>query len=388
MRYRSVGLLSAGHLFTDLNQGAIPALLPFLIAEHNLSYAAAASIVFATNIASSIVQPIFGHLSDRLGRVWLMPAGILLAGLGVALSGVADSFPLTLAAVAISGIGVSAFHPEGAKLANRLAHENKAMGLSIFAIGGNAGFALGPIVTTAALLYWGLKGTLALAVPAVLVALFLYLQFRDVTTSGCQPPVSSSTTQNQDRWGQFFRLSGIVVARSVLLYGLNTFIPLYWISVLHESAALGGTALTVLFSVGIAGTLLGARLVNHFSHKTVIISGFTALIPLLAIFTSLDSTLWATVLLLPISIALFCIYSPIMVTGQSFLPNRVGLASGVTIGLAVSIGGVAAPFLGWLADGYGIRLALQTLAFWPVLAVLLALGLPSDIKESAKTAAN
>lgn len=388
MRYRSVGLLSAGHLFTDLNQGAIPALLPFLIAEHNLTYAAAASVVFATNIASSIVQPIFGHLSDRFGRVWLMPAGILLAGLGVAFSGIAGNFSLILAAVALSGIGVSAFHPEGAKLANRLAQENKALGLSIFAIGGNAGFALGPIVTTAALLLWGLKGTLALAVPAVLVSLFIYLQFRDVASADAQPLAASGPGQGQDRWGPFCRLSGIVIARSILLYGLNTFIPLYWINVLHESAAMGGTALTILFSVGMAGTLLGARLVGRFGHKTVILAGFAALVPLLAVFTSLDSTFWSTVLLLPISIAMFAIYSPIMVTGQSFLPTRVGLASGVTIGLAVSIGGVAAPFLGWLADGYGIRAALQTLAFWPVLAVILALGLPADLKENTKTAAS
>ena len=57
--------LSAGHLFTDLNQGAVAALLPFLIAERGISLAAAGALVFAATVSSSIVQPLFGIFSDR-----------------------------------------------------------------------------------------------------------------------------------------------------------------------------------------------------------------------------------------------------------------------------------------------------------------------------------
>ena len=67
--------LSAGHLFTDIAQGSIPALLPFLIAQDNLNYAAASALVLAATISSSIIQPAFGHISDRHSLPWLMPLG-------------------------------------------------------------------------------------------------------------------------------------------------------------------------------------------------------------------------------------------------------------------------------------------------------------------------
>jgi len=384
VRYRSISLLSAGHLFTDINQGAIPALLPFFIAEYHLTYAAAASIVFAANIASSIVQPIFGFYSDRLTKVWLMPVGILLAGLGLAVTGVAGSLPLILAAVAVSGCGVAAFHPDAARLANRLAEDKKAMAMSIFAVGGNAGFAFGPLLATGAMLAWGIKGTLIFALSPVVVAAFLYFQFRDMTLP--QPPKKAANEvageQLKDQWFPFLRLTGIVVARSVLFFGLNTFIPLYWINVLHQSAVAGGTALTLLFSLGIVSTLIGGRLADKLGYRNAIMAGFGLLLPLIAIFTHINDSFWATAMLIPISLGLFGIYGPLMASGQNFLPNRVGFASGVTIGLAVSIGGVAAPALGWMADMYGIQTALQCLVVIPVLALALTATLPADKRRA------
>ena len=88
MKYRHIGLLSVGHLVTDINQGALPAMLPFFIAAYDLSYAAAAGIVFAANMTSSIVQPLFGHAADRFSKPWLLSAGLMLAGVGLGLSGV------------------------------------------------------------------------------------------------------------------------------------------------------------------------------------------------------------------------------------------------------------------------------------------------------------
>jgi FSR family fosmidomycin resistance protein-like MFS transporter len=108
-----MAMLSAGHLFTDVGQGSIPALLPFLIARDHLSYAGASALILAATIASSVIQPVFGHLSDRRSLPWLMPLGPILGGLGVALAAIAPTYGLTFAAVVVSGIGVAAFHPEG-----------------------------------------------------------------------------------------------------------------------------------------------------------------------------------------------------------------------------------------------------------------------------------
>ena len=171
MKSRSILTLSAAHAITDINQGAIPVLLPFLISAYGLTYAGAAAIVFATNISSSLVQPLFGHFADRYPNRWLMPAGILFAGLGLALAGAVPTYHLVLAVVAVSGIGIAAFHPEGARLVNDLSGARKATAMSLFAVGGQVGFAIGPLMTTFVVASFGLTGTLLLSVLPICAAI-------------------------------------------------------------------------------------------------------------------------------------------------------------------------------------------------------------------------
>ena len=136
---RAMAGLSAGHLFTDLNQGAVAALLPFLIADRGISLAAAGAILFAATVSSSIVQPLFGIFSDRRPLPALMPLGVLLAGCGMAIVGLATSYTLILLCVVLSGVGVAAFHPEAARFANYVSGSGRARGMSFFSVGGNAG---------------------------------------------------------------------------------------------------------------------------------------------------------------------------------------------------------------------------------------------------------
>jgi MFS transporter, FSR family, fosmidomycin resistance protein len=379
MRVRSIGLLVLAHAATDLNQGAIPVLLPFFIAEHHISYAAAATVVFATNIASTIAQPIFGHIADRRSRSWLIPVAMLCAGLGVALTGVVPSFQIGLVVVGLSGLGVAAFHPEGARLVNYLAGDRKATAMSFFAIGGQLGYAIGPLMATAAMLLWGLQGSISLVVPTTLVAILVMFNLPGTSTG------RGSITGGQRRervegardvWVPFVVLSAALLCRSVIFYGLNTFLPLFWINVLHQSKAAGGTALTVLMASSIGGNLLGGRLADRFGYRIVAISGFTFLMIMLPLFTLADTATQALLLLIPIGVGLALPTSPMVVLGQGYLPNRVGLASGVTLGLAFSFGGIMMPALGWIADHHGLRTAISVVAFLPILCTGLALTLP------------
>jgi FSR family fosmidomycin resistance protein-like MFS transporter len=150
MRYRLVLLLTFGHFVTDISQGALPALLPFLIAEYALSYTAAAGIVFASTVASSVVQPLFGYYADRISSPWIMPVGVGLAGLGVALIGVAPSYAWILLFAVVTGVGIAAYHPEGARRVTFVSGPERATAMSYFGIGGSLGFAVGPAMATAA----------------------------------------------------------------------------------------------------------------------------------------------------------------------------------------------------------------------------------------------
>jgi len=389
MKYRPIGVLSVGHLVTDINQGALPAMLPFFIAAYDLSYAAAAGIVFAANMTSSIVQPLFGHAADRFSKPWLLSVGLILAGMGLALCGMFQSYRWIMFLAIVSGIGIAAYHPEAARLVNFAAGTNKGTAMSLFGVGGTLGFAVGPLIVTAALLQWGLKGTLVLIVPVTIMSIVMVSQFstfKALESSRNRNRGVSDTEDSKDNWGAFSRLTITIIGRSIIFYGLNTFIPIYWINALNQSKAAGAMALTIFAGSGILGNLLGGSLADRIGQKKVMLLGFFGLTLLLPMLILTNSAQIAMLLLIPIGLMLYGTYSPSIVLGQNYLPNRVGLSSGVTLGVAVAIGGGAAPIIGRIADLYGIWFSLASIAFLPIIFSAIALSLPNPQRRISKDA--
>src|SRR4029079_1438473 len=141
--------LSPGHCATDFANGALPALLPFFVDRFDLSYTLAASLMLASAGSSSLIQPLFRAWSARRGALWLLPAGVAVAGIGIALAAASPSYWLVLLLVLVSGLGSAAYHPEGSKFAGFVSGRKRASGMAWFSIGGNLGFGLRPLVTTA-----------------------------------------------------------------------------------------------------------------------------------------------------------------------------------------------------------------------------------------------
>ena len=153
---KAMTALSGGHLAVDFASGAVPALIPFFVKEYDLSYTLTAVVMLAATVSSSLVQPVFGIWSDRRGALWLLPAGVALAGIGTGLAAVAPSYGLVVALIFVAGLGIAAYHPEGAKFAAFASGRRRASGMSLFNIGGNAGYALAPICVTPLVLWLGL----------------------------------------------------------------------------------------------------------------------------------------------------------------------------------------------------------------------------------------
>ena len=378
---RAMTVLSCGHLFTDISQGSIPALLPFLIVQDHLNYAAASALVLAATISSSVIQPLFGHVSDRVSLSWLMPLGPFLGGLGVALAGWAPTYPLTFAAVVLSGIGIAAFHPEGSRFANYVSGAKRASGMSLFSVGGNLGFALGPVLVTPLMLIFGLHGTVFVLIPTWAMAVVLVHElprlrsFRTDIAGG-----RVQTGEHHEAWGPFALLAGVIAVRSFVYFGLVTFIPLYFIHVLHTGKALGNTALSAMLLGGAVGTLIGGPLADRVGRRAVLAGSMALLPPLLVAFMVSGPGLavfFATVIG-AVTIATFAVT---IVMGQEYLPGRLGVAAGVTIGLSIGLGGVGAPLLGILADAHGLTSVFVTIAVLPLIALALTALLPASTPE-------
>jgi MFS transporter, FSR family, fosmidomycin resistance protein len=373
---RGITVLAAGHACVDTCQGAVPALVPFIVLDRGVSVAAAAALLLASNAASTLVQPLFGAYSDRLAAAWLLPASVACAIVGIALAGVVPGYPLIFAAVLLSGIGIAAYHPEGSRYANYVSGASKATGMSYYALGGNIGFALGPLLVTPLVLLFGLPGTAFLLIPGAVVAALVsrtlphlnrfHPEHRADPAEGGAP---------DDGWRAFIQLIAVICCRSIGYFSLLALLPLYFINVLGTSEAAGNTALTGMLAAGALGTLVGGRLADRIGRRTVLIASLAIPAPLIVLLTTAEVLPAA---LLAAGIGLFTVssFSVTVVMGQEYLPHRIGLASGFTLGAAIGSGGLAAPLFGVIADAHGLQTAIELAAIAPAVGALLAISLP------------
>ncbi len=370
-------LLAVGHACVDVYQGAVAALIPYFVAERDYTYAAASGIVLAASLLSSVAQPVFGVLTDRWAMPWLLPASTLLSGVGIALSGLTGSYGLTLVFVAISGIGVAAYHPESARVA-RLAGRGSHTAMSWFSLGGNIGFALAPITVSLAVGQGSLRWTPVLVLPALAGVALCVPVLRLLNGHGTATSGRTSPTQAPDDVRAFLKLSLAVIFRSIVFTGLSTFISLYAQQRLHGSTTAGTLALFLLFLGGAVGSVLGGSLADRYDRVRV--SRWSYLLSAVAVAGVIHTpgpTMFLFVALT--SIGLYVPFSLQVTLAQDYLPSRIGTAGGVTLGLTVSVGGLVSPLLGRLADSTSLQTALTPLIAMPVLSWLLFLALPEPV---------
>ncbi|AUI57280.1 MFS transporter [Amycolatopsis sp. BJA-103] len=363
-RNKAIILLSAGHACVDVYQGSMAALVPFFAAERAYGYAAVSGIVLAASLLSSVAQPLFGALTDRWAMPWLLPSSTILGGLGIGLGGLVDSYALTLVFVAVSGIGVAAYHPEAARV-TRIAGGGRHTAMGWFSLGGNVGFAAAPVLVTAVMALGGLRMSPLLVLPAlagsVLCLPVLRALARTARTGG-----PAADVVGVDDWRSFTKLSLAVVFRSIVFVGLSTFVSLYAQQRTGGGTTTGSAALFLLYLGGAGGTLLGSRLAGRWDRVTVVRRSYLGTIAAVAGVVLVPGPAFFPFVLLA-AVGLYIPFSLQITLAQDYLPHRVGTASGVTLGLTVSIGGLASPVLGTIADHTSLRTALIPLIALPFL---------------------
>ena len=363
-------LWAAAHAVDDLYQGLVPACVPYFVLDRHYGYVAASGLSLAATLGAALPQVVIGVVVDRFRVGWMAAAGVSLAGLGVGLAGVLPGYALVWMVLFVSGLGVAMFHPAAGKAA-RQAAAGRASAMSVFAAGGNVGFFLAPVLATPALDALGLGATV-LFIPPAMLAGFVLLRRRP-RTGPSRPPAPVGAT---DRWGPFGLLTAVEVTRSVNFFGTSTFIELYWITYLHASRPMAGAALTCFLLGGVAGTLLGGRIADRFGLTRTVLVGNASAIPALIALRVCPSAGLALAAALAAGITVRIPFSVLVKLGQDYLPSRPGTAAGVTLGLAVSAGGLAAPVFGAVAAAHGPAAVFTLLCLLPIPAVALSLLLP------------
>lgn len=369
--------LAVEHGVADFYQGVVPAIVPLLVLEQSYSLAQAGGIVMAATLLSSLAQPAIGALADRRAVPWLRATGLALAAAGIALTGVLPSYPLVFAAALVSGLGTAAYHPEAARAVHATGSGDVGMGW--FTFGGVAGYAAGPPVAAALLSTAGLSASPLLAVPAAVAVIVAWTRRPETTAAprAVDRPVALRADGRND-WPRFGVLTSVIVTRSVVYYAVTTFMTLELVTRADVSLASAAGALTAFTAVGALGPLAGGYLTRYVNRLLVIAVAYVVAMPALAavlVAPSLSLVLVAAgVLGLALNVPL-----PLHTTlGAHYLPQHRGVAAGVTLGVAVSVGGLVTPLLGMIADVNGPRAVLLGTIALPALAAALTALLAYD----------
>jgi FSR family fosmidomycin resistance protein-like MFS transporter len=370
---RAMAVLSLGHGAVDFSGGALPALLPFLVDEFDLSYTLAAVVILVSALSSSVIQPAFGLWSDRRGAVWLLPAGVAIGGIGIAVASAAPAYWLVILLVIVSGIGTAAYHPEGSKFAAYVSGRRRASGMSLFSVGGNLGYGLGAVATTPLVIAIGLKGGLLLMVPALAVAV-LIVAVMPYLLSFVPDRDSRAAAAGQAQHRALAILLAVVTFRSLAWFGLITFVPLWEVSLGH-SKSYGNHMLSLMLLVGGLGTLAAGPIADRIGLRAVLLFTNAVSGPLILVFV-LVGGIPGAIALAGVGAAVIGSFGITMVLAQEYLPQQIGMASGLSIGFSIGLGGVAAVILGAVADSIDLRTSFYVCAAAPVVAFALTVLLP------------
>jgi FSR family fosmidomycin resistance protein-like MFS transporter len=382
---RRLWVLTAAHTTNDMYGGAVRALLPFFTLYAGYSYVQVAGITLAVTALSSISQPLFGWLSDRYGLRWMSLAGLLASGTGVALSGLlVGSYGWVCVVVALTGLGSAAYHPS-ATMEARVVGGGTSGAMSLFSVGGNLGAALAPTAVVLVVGLGGLGWTTLLVIPALVMGAVYTIVTRRADRARSASPAPRRASQGElptDDWRAFAWLTVVLVTWSVANISTSTFISLYSIERFHTTAAESTVALTVLAVAGAVGTLAGGWLADRFGRLRIVRIGYLLAIASTAGILLAPDLAFLYVATLCLGFTLFLPFAAHITLSHSYLPRRIGMASGVALGLTFSIGGFVSPLFGVIAEQSGVGAVFGIVGG----LIVLGLGLSLLLRERAQAA--
>ena len=365
------------HCINDFGQGSLAALIPFFIANFGLNYYQSASIIFCNTIVASIAQPILGYVADRWRVPWFIPVGFSITLVSISAIALATSYEMILALSLIAGLGAALFHPEAALLVNRMQSNELGNAMGRFAVGGSAGFALGPLLAGGVYVFGAqfLWVFTAIALLGVLLYLYAFTGEADTTNAGESKSSAKSTNTGANDWVSFGKLFFVIASRSILFSVLSIFIPILYITVINGEASASSLALTMYFAMGAVLTYMGGALSDKLGFLKTVRLGNLIFLPSVLIFIFVPNIWGFFGAMIPMAFGVFSQYGPITVLGQKYLAKNAGFASGITLGLGITLGGLVAPYVGHLADIYDVQTALMTLIPVGLMGLLMSLWL-------------
>lgn len=366
-------LMFFGHVAVDASQGILPVVAARLKELFDLSYFQVGLMMLLLNFSSSVIQPLFGYISDRVRTGWFVPGGILWTAVAMGLLGLSPNYATAVLLVGLAGLGTAAFHPRAMMAVYLASGLKRGLGAAIFSTGGNLGFALGPVIGSLLVLGIGLHGTVGLIPIGLLLFLVIVFYPNDFLRRDAISPTASASAAAVAHppvpWRSVTAVCLLVTVRSWVYMSMITYLPLFFQARgMHLQS--GSLLLTVYLACGAVAGLFGGHLSDTIGRKKVIVGSFL-LYPLLAALLLLSHGPWVWLLAGLSGAALLASFSVTVVLAQELLPRYLGLASGLVLGLGFGTGGLGTALSGFLADHIGLETTFWILAAAPLFSLPL-----------------
>ena len=373
--------LTLGHFSVDMLAGAMPIAVGLYLKDTlGLTLAQIGLLLGAYQMTSSLTQPLFGYLSDRYGGRWFAVGGLVWLAVLQGLVGFMPTFESALIIAALAGLGSAAFHPQGASGANIAAGEQKSAGVAMFMLGGNGGFAVGPILAALVMGAMGVRGTAVLGLVGLLIAPFLYFLTGRAQKQGSDKKKASWKIELNPMFTTTAVITLIVVMslRAMSQQSFSSFTPQFFVDIAGFSKAQASLLSSVMLFVLAFGTLTGGMLADRIGGVKVMAISMLVSAPLMAAMFLLGD--WRAFWVAPfLGFASGAAWPPMLVMAQSLFPKNAGVGSGVALGFVFAMGGIGLQITGWLAEPQrlGLLTAMLLLSVVPLITALLVLLLPN-----------
>ncbi|MCE7985579.1 MAG: MFS transporter [Caldilinea sp. CFX5] len=373
--------LTLGHFSVDMLAGAMPIAVGLYLKDAlGLNLIQIGLLLGAYQMTSSLTQPIFGYLSDRYGGRWFAVGGLIWLAVLQGLVGFMPTFESAVVISTLAGLGSAAFHPQGASGANIAAGEQKSAGIAMFMLGGNGGFAVGPILAAVILGWMGVRGTAVLGLIGLLIAPFLYF-----LTGRAQ---KQADVKKQASWkielNPMFTTTAVVALilvmslRAMSQQSFSSFTPQFFVDIAGFSKAQASALSSLMLFVLAFGTLVGGVLADRIGGAKVMAVSMLVSAPLMAAMFLLGD--WRAFWIAPLlGFASGAAWPPMLVMAQSLFPKNAGVGSGVALGFVFAMGGIGLQITGWLAEPehLGLLTAMLILSVVPLITAVLVMWLPN-----------
>ena len=376
--YLPLGLLCLGHFFIDLYSSALGAFQPLLVEKHHLRLAEAGLLGGALVFSASLAQPLYGYLSDRYRSKLFSCLAPAVAGIFISALGAAPGFRALLLAVLLGGMGIASFHPQGSAWATIGIEENKARWFAVFISSGTLGFALGPTFFSFFLPRIGLENSLWLAIPGVLITVFLMFTLDAPSFEGVKQH-KFDIKPLRKVWKTLLLLYLLVFVRSIVQVTYAQMLPLYLTKERGFTFAEATATLSLYLAAGALGGFIGGNLADHWGGRKVILVSMACCVPPLALFFL--STGWVSIVALSVAGLILLFTIPVnVVMAQQLAPTQAGTISALMMGFAWGLAGlIFIPLTGWMGDHYSLGFAMAFLAGFPLIGALFAWMLPKEL---------